>query len=80
MDILEAKHIKDYTIEVRFENGETRTVNFEKFLNSAKQEMTRQYLDKERFKKEMKIRDGQLQWGDWQMDISADSIYNGSFE
>lgn len=80
MDILEAKHIKDYTIEVRFENGETRTVDFEKFLNTAKQQMTRQYLDKERFKNEIKIRNGQLQWGDWQMDISSESIYQGQFD
>lgn len=78
MKIVEVKYIKDYILECHFEDGKVVTANFSDFLHNAKNPMTTQFLDKERFAK-VQLFYGDLTWEDGQMDISCRSIRKEDF-
>jgi hypothetical protein len=78
MNIINLKHVKDYLLEVKFENGTVKIVDFEKFITNSKNPMTCQFLDIELFKK-VNIEHGHLSWLNGEMDISSDSILRGDF-
>ena len=78
MEIIRVKYTKDYQLEVFFDNGEKRIVDFKSFLFNEKNPMTTQYRDIEKFKN-VEIEFGHLTWDNGQMDISSESIYNNEF-
>jgi uncharacterized protein (DUF1015 family) len=78
MKIVSVKYLTDYKLIVVFEDNQERIADFERFIKSSLQPMTNQFRDIERFKK-VYIEHGRLTWEDGQMDISAESIYEGDF-
>lgn len=77
MRVVSVKWIKDYLLEVTFDNGKIRIANFRYFLFAARNPMTTQFRDIKKFKK-VKIDHGDLSWKD-EMDFEADSIWEGEF-
>lgn len=77
MRVTDVKYLGEYIIEVTFINGEVRQIDLQKFLESSKNPMTRQYLDKEKFKN-VRVFYGTLTW-DEEMDLSGESLYNWKF-
>ena len=78
MKIIKVKYLSGYRLEVVFENEQIVITDFEEFLSQAKNPMTLQFKNIEKFKK-VKIKFGHLTWQDGQMDISAESILNKEF-
>ena len=73
------KHIEDYLLEVRFEDGTIKIVDFKSFVHEERSPMTTQFKDKDRFAN-AEVCAGHLTWEDGQMDISSESIYRGDFD
>ena len=78
MKIIKVKYLSAYKLEVLFDNKEKRIADFEFFLFQDHSSMTTQYRDIEKFKK-VTIEFGHLTWGNGQMDIPAQSIFNNEF-
>ena len=51
LKIISAKHIKEYTLEVLFDDGKSVTVDFGEFLRKSKNPQIGKYLKIENFKK-----------------------------
>jgi hypothetical protein len=75
MKVKSVKHIQEYLLEVSFENGTVRQIDLKNFLLTAKNPMTTKFRDIELFKN-VRIEYGHLSWGDGEMDLSAESLYN----
>lgn len=75
MKIVAAKHIKDYELNILFDNKKSKTVDLSKFVKSSNNPMTSKFKKINLFKK-VKVEFGHLSWGDSEMDLSASSIYN----
>jgi len=73
MQIIAVKYLKDYKLKVVFSDNEEKTADFEHFLNTAKNPMTKAFLDIKKFKK-VNIDTGFLSWNNGQMEISGQSI------
>ena len=79
MIIADVQYLGDYRIRVTFRNGEYRIVDFISWLSQQKNPMTAQFMDMERFSS-VKAKTTHLEWEDGEMDISAQSIYDGDFD
>lgn len=75
MQIIAVKYLKDYKLKVVFSDQKEKTADFENFLNSTKNPMTKAFLDIKKFKK-VNIDTGFLSWNNGQMEISGQSINN----
>jgi len=74
MRVKSVKYIRDYILEILFENGKTKTVDLSIFLKEAINPMTTKYR-KLKFFKQVKVLRGYLSWNE-EMDLSAESLYN----
>ncbi len=80
MDIKKAKYLKDYQIEVTFEDGVFKVADFGPFIHAAKNPMITQFKDLKLFKK-FRVKQGDLVWlKDEEMDFDGDDIYKGKFD
>jgi hypothetical protein len=75
MQIIAVKYLEDYKLKVVFSDKNEKTADFENFLNSAKNPMTKAFLDIKKFKK-VNIDTGFLSWNNGEMEISGQSINN----
>lgn len=66
ISIIEAKYIGEYKIEFSFSDGTQNTIDFSKFLQNAKNPMTRKFLDKQLFS-QFSIEYGDIIWNDYEM-------------
>ena len=66
VSIDKAVYLDGYKIKFDFSDGVSQTIDFESFLNSAKNPMTRKYLDKEKFKN-FSIEYGDIIWNDYEL-------------
>lgn len=76
LEVKEAKYVAGYKVQLRFNDGKVRTVDFGPFLAKARNPDTTDYRDLERFKS-FHIQDGDLMWGDFQMIFPIMDLYNG---
>ncbi len=76
LEILKAAWIKDYLIEINFNNGKSHLVDFEDFLKKSNHPDIRKYLDIEAFKK-FEIKDGNLDWNDFDLIFPIADLYSG---
>ena len=74
LSIVKAEYIKDYKIKLVFSDGKENTINFEPFLNSSGNPMTRKFLDLNEFKK-FKIEYGDLIWNDYELCFPIIDLY-----
>jgi len=76
IEIIKAKYIDKYKLQLLFSNKRRRIIDFEIFLNNAKNPMTKKYLDLKKFKK-FYIAYGDLVWGDYEMCFPIWDLYKG---
>ena len=77
MKIIKVKYIKDYILEITFENGTIKRVDFKKGLLHAKNPMNTKYRDINLFKKVEISGGGFLIWGkDHEMALLGETVYN----
>ena len=75
--IEDAKLVENYSLELTFNDGLIRVVDFEPFLSASLNPLIRKYLDSEEFGK-FSIDDGDLQWNDYDLCFPIADLYEGS--
>lgn len=76
IEIKSANYLKDYQLRLLFNDGKSRIVDFEIFLKSSLNPMTRKYLKKSNFQN-FSIKYGDLVWGDYEMCFPIWDLYEG---
>jgi hypothetical protein len=76
IEIISAVFIGDYAIRILFTDGESKLVDFKKFLESSSHPSIKKYLDETKFK-EFKIVEGNLNWNDYDLIFPIQDLYRG---
>ena len=76
ISIIEAKYIGEYKIEFSFSDGTQNTIDLSKFLQNAKNPMTRKFLDKQLFS-QFSIEYGDIIWNDYEMCFPIWDLHEG---
>ena len=76
LNIVTAKWVSDYQLELTFSNGVCRVVDFADFLMNSDQPEVKKYLDVEVFKG-FTINFGNLMWNDYDLCFSIEDLYSG---
>jgi hypothetical protein len=74
--VTQATYVKDYTVQVRFNDKTEQIVDFSPFLLSSSHPSIRKYLDLSLFK-QFEVKDGDLMWGDMDLIFPVWDLYNG---
>ncbi len=76
MRLVSATYLKDYKIELLFDDKKKQLIDFLSTLKSNP--VCKKYLDMSEFMK-FKIEEGNLVWGkNWEMIFTVESLYNNS--
>ncbi len=75
-NIVRVKHVRAYLLEVWFNDGTTKQVNFANFLFSTDNPLMTKYRDVALFKR-ARVRNGDISWGRNDMDISGSEVATG---
>jgi hypothetical protein len=76
ISINRAEYVGEYKIKFSFSDGVERLIDFSSFLNSAKNPMTKKYLDLRLFKK-FSIDYGDIIWNDYEMCFPIWDLHEG---
>lgn len=76
VSIDKAVYLDGYKIQLDFSDGVSQTVDFEDFLKSAKNPMTRKYLDKDKFQN-FRIEYGDIVWNDFELCFPIWDLHEG---
>lgn len=76
ISISKADYVGEYKIKFLFSDGVERLIDFSGFLNTAKNPMTKKYLDKKLFKK-YSISYGDIIWNDYEMCFPIWDLHEG---
>jgi hypothetical protein len=76
ISILRAEYLGDHKIKFRFSDESERIVDFSRFLNQAKNPMTRKYLDEKLFR-DFTIEHGDIIWNDYELCFPIWDLYQG---
>ena len=76
VNIISAKQIADYKIELTFNDGIKKVIDFEPFLSSSQHPSIRKYLDKKKFT-EFEVKNGNLNWNDYDLIFPLSDLKNG---
>jgi hypothetical protein len=74
--ITAARYVPRYRVEIKFNDGIRRVVDFGPFLASATNPMFAKYRHLKKFKT-FRIWDGDLMWGDFEMIFPIADLYQG---
>lgn len=77
ISIISAEYLGDYKIRFEFSDGSQKTIDFEGFLQKAKNPMTKKYLNQKDFKN-FQLDQGDIMWNDYEMCFPIWDIYNGN--
>lgn len=77
IDIVNAKPVGDYRLELSFSDGTARIVDFSSFLGRSSHPDIRKYLNKELFSR-FTIENGDLMWGDYDLCFPIADLYDGT--
>jgi len=72
-NIKEARYVKDYLIELKFENGKTGIVDLREYKDKG--EVFKDFINIEYFKN-FSINYGTLVWGNGEVDIAPETLYH----
>jgi hypothetical protein len=72
-----AQYLGDYKILFGFSDGTEKEIDFSKFLQNARNPMTRKYLDKQLFQK-YTIQYGDIIWNDYEMCFPIWELHEGN--
>ena len=76
ISINKADYAGEYKIKFTFSDGVERLIDFSSFLISAKNPMTKKYLDKQLFEK-FSINYGDIIWNDYEMCFPIWDLHEG---
>lgn len=76
IEINKAEYLEDYKIVFKFSDGISRIVDFEDFLKSSKNPMSRKYLDLEEFKN-FNVEFGDIEWNDFELCFPVWDLHEG---
>jgi hypothetical protein len=76
VSIKKADYVGEYKIKFTFSDGVERLIDFSNFLISAKNPMTKKYLDKQLFEK-FSIHYGDIIWNDYEMCFPIWDLHEG---
>ena len=79
LSIRSASHAGGYKINLAFQNGVERSVDFSEFLNNSKNPHIRKYLNLKKFKA-FSIENGNIQWNDYDLCFPVHELYAGRIE
>ena len=74
--VKEASYVPRYKVDIKFNDGTRRVVDFAPFLKTAQNPMFTKYRRLTQFKS-FHIRHGDLMWGDFEMIFPIDDLYRG---
>jgi hypothetical protein len=77
ISIIKAEYILGYKIKFVFSDGIERIIDFEEFLENAKNPMARKYLKKQLFKN-YSIEYGDIIWNDYEMCFPIWDLHEGT--
>ncbi len=77
IEVNKADYIENYKIRFEFSDGRIQTIDFSNFLKSAKNPMTKKYLDKKEFKN-FKIEFGDIVWNNYEMCFPIWDLHEGT--
>jgi hypothetical protein len=77
--IQKALYIKDYQIEVYFNDGKNRIIDLFNFLSASNHPLINKYLNLDLFQ-QFHIEMGTICWGDNDFDLNPMNIYNGKYD
>ena len=75
--VKEAKYVPRYRVDIAFNDGTRRVVDFGPFLKQARNPMFTKYRGLAEFKS-FHNQDGDLMWGDYEMIFPIMDLYNGT--
>ncbi len=76
IEIISAEYIGAFIIQLLFNDGVVRQVDFKSFLEKSFHPTVRIYLDEIKFK-QYKIIDGNLNWNNYEMIFPVYDLYKG---
>jgi len=76
IEIVSAEYLGEFVIQLLFNDGIVRQVDFKSFLNKSLHPTVRTYLNETKFK-QYKIIDGNLNWNDYEMIFPIYDLYKG---
>lgn len=79
ISIIKAQYLNDYKIKFIFSDGVEQVINFKNFLSSAKNPMTKKYLNSSLFKK-FKIKHGDVEWNDYELCFPLWDLHEGKIQ
>ncbi len=79
IEVVSANYIGDHTIRVLFNDGNEKLVDFKPFLTKSLHPSISKYLDENLFK-HFEIRNGNLNWNDYDMIFPVHNLYEGAIE
>ncbi|WPP51110.1 DUF2442 domain-containing protein [Catalinimonas niigatensis] len=77
LSVTDAHYIGDFAIRVTFNDKYKKLVDFKPFLEQAKHPAIKKYLDENQFKN-FRIKDGNLDWNDFDMCFPLEDIYKNA--
>ena len=77
ISIIRADYIGEYTIKFVFSDKIEKSIDFSDFLNNAKNNMTKKYLDKNLFK-DYTIKYGDISWNEYEMCFPIWDLHEGN--
>lgn len=77
IEVNKADYLENYKIRFEFSDGSVQTIDFSDFLKSAKNPMTKKYLDKKEFQN-FKIEFGDIVWNDYEMCFPIWDLHEGT--
>ena len=76
LDIMEAKYIVNYLIQLAFSDGLNRVIDFGPFLRNSAHPDIRKYLELQKFEG-FTIDSGDLVWNDYELCFPLGDLYEG---
>jgi len=77
ISVVTAKYLGNYTMQIEFNDGTEKFVDFEPFLTKSLHPSIQKYLDTSVFEA-VTIIDGNLNWNDYDMIFPVWDLYNGA--
>lgn len=74
-----AEYLAGYRLQITFDDGTVREIDFEPFLTAARNPMTTKYRDPAAFRG-FTVADGDLYWNDYEMCFPNDRLYRGEIQ
>jgi hypothetical protein len=76
VSIEKALYLDGYKVKFDFPDGVSQVIDFENFLKSGKNPMSKKYLDKEKFRN-YSIEYGDIVWNDYEMCFPIWDLHEG---